>query len=140
MNAVHDYICSLRHWSDIASSIAVVCNVFNILWNFGGISLCIESANERRPYNVRSSMIGWAHTQNDLCLEYFDLSVRALSEIIVSKWGHCLTKNFFARIADSERLSSIMTSDWLAMSYHTISSHVRKYSPHNSDFKQESCW
>ena len=25
------------------------------------------SANERRLYNIKSSLIGWAHTQNDLC-------------------------------------------------------------------------
>ena len=26
------------------------------------------SANERRRYNVASSLIGWAHTQNDPCV------------------------------------------------------------------------
>ena len=33
-----------------------------------GIILCMRPANERRHYNVTSSLIGWAHTQNDLCL------------------------------------------------------------------------
>ena len=30
-----------------------------------GIILCMRLANERRRYNVTSSLIGWAHTQND---------------------------------------------------------------------------
>ena len=30
-----------------------------------GIILCMRPANERRRYNVPSSFIGWAHTQND---------------------------------------------------------------------------
>ena len=32
-----------------------------------GIILCMCPANGRRRYNVTSSLIGWAHTQNDLC-------------------------------------------------------------------------
>ena len=32
-----------------------------------GIILCTCAANERRRYNVTSSLIGWAHTQNDPC-------------------------------------------------------------------------
>ena len=27
--------------------------------------LCMHPANERQRYNVRSSLLGWAHTQND---------------------------------------------------------------------------
>ena len=34
----------------------------------GGIILYMGSANERWRYNVTSSLIGWAHTQNDSCL------------------------------------------------------------------------
>ena len=30
-----------------------------------GVSLCMRPANEIRRYNVTSSLIGWAHTQND---------------------------------------------------------------------------
>ena len=33
-----------------------------------GIILCICPANERRCYNVTSSVIGWAHSQNNPCL------------------------------------------------------------------------
>ena len=29
-----------------------------------GIILCMRPANERRRYNVTSSLIGWAHAQN----------------------------------------------------------------------------
>ena len=32
-----------------------------------GIILCMGSANERPRYTVTWSLIGWAHTQNDLC-------------------------------------------------------------------------
>ena len=32
-----------------------------------GIILCMCPANERRRYIVTSSLIGWAHTQNDPC-------------------------------------------------------------------------
>ena len=32
-----------------------------------GIILYTHPANERRRYNVTSSLIGWAHTQNDPC-------------------------------------------------------------------------
>ena len=38
-----------------------------VLLSFGttGIILCMRPANERRCYIVTSSLIGWAHTQND---------------------------------------------------------------------------
>ena len=32
-----------------------------------GIILCMHPANERRRYDVTSSLIGWVHTQNDPC-------------------------------------------------------------------------
>ena len=32
-----------------------------------GIFLGVRSANEGRPHNVMSSLISWAHTQNDPC-------------------------------------------------------------------------
>ena len=34
------------------------------------IILCMRPANERRRYNVTSSLIGWPHTQNDPCVGY----------------------------------------------------------------------
>ena len=45
----------------------------NVLWSksnrslnrSAGIILCMCPANERQCYNVMSSLIGWAHTQND---------------------------------------------------------------------------
>ena len=33
-----------------------------------GIIFCVRPANERRRYNVTSSLIGWAHTQNYPCM------------------------------------------------------------------------
>ena len=38
----------------------ILCNI-----NQSGILLCMRPANERRRYNVTSSLIGWAHPQND---------------------------------------------------------------------------
>ena len=35
---------------------------------YSWIILCMCPANERRCYNITSSLIGWAHTQNDPCL------------------------------------------------------------------------
>ena len=38
-----------------------------------GIILCMRPANERRRYNVTSSLIGWAHIQNDpWCFTRYD--------------------------------------------------------------------
>ena len=34
-----------------------------------GIVLCLRPANERRRYNVTSSLIGWAHARNDPCID-----------------------------------------------------------------------
>ena len=36
------------------------------LYQQPGIIMHMRPANERRRYNVTSSLIGWAHTQNDL--------------------------------------------------------------------------
>ena len=33
-----------------------------------GIILCMRPVNERWRYNVTSSLIGWAHKQNDPCI------------------------------------------------------------------------
>ena len=38
--------------------------VVSISWITAGIILCMYPANGRRRYNVTSSLIGWAHTQN----------------------------------------------------------------------------
>ena len=35
---------------------------------------CMRPANERRRYNVTSSRIGWAHTQNDPCIIHFHIT------------------------------------------------------------------
>ena len=37
----------------------------NIIAIFSGIILCMHPANERQHCNVTSSLIGWAHAQND---------------------------------------------------------------------------
>ena len=38
--------------------------------------LCMRPANERRRYTITSSVIGWAHTQNDPCI--FDIRIADL--------------------------------------------------------------
>ena len=43
----------------------IVSNGVVFLDDINGIILGMGSANERRCYNVRSSLTGWAHTQND---------------------------------------------------------------------------
>ena len=60
-----------------------------------GIILCMHPANGRRRYNVTSSLIGWAHTQNDPCCgiikmlyrQYIDMeipmAVERLSKMIL---------------------------------------------------------
>ena len=45
------------------SSKSNLCSV----WVIARIILCMRPANERRRYNVTSSLIGWAHAQNDPC-------------------------------------------------------------------------
>ena len=39
-----------------------------------GIILCMRPANEGRRYNVTSSLIGWAHTQNDAMCYIFTVN------------------------------------------------------------------
>ena len=40
---------------------------FYTVWH-PGIIMCMRPANVRRRYIVTSSLIGWEHTQNDLCV------------------------------------------------------------------------
>ena len=62
---------TFQHWHMSSPDLLL----FVVIWNklilpisFGpGIILGVGSANERRHYNVMSSLIGWAHTQNDHC-------------------------------------------------------------------------
>ena len=44
-------------------------NRFHIIlfWHKSGLILGMDSASQRRRYNVTSSLIGWAHIQNDPC-------------------------------------------------------------------------
>ena len=37
---------------------------------YTGIILCMRPASERRRYNVTSSLIGWAHSQNDPWIQW----------------------------------------------------------------------
>ena len=44
-----------------------------LMIEWSGIILCMQPANERRRYNVTSSLIGWVHTQNDKGRAYIRL-------------------------------------------------------------------
>ena len=48
------------------------------LFDYTGIMSHMCPANERRRYNVTSSLIGWAHTQNDPWLQLSYITVAAL--------------------------------------------------------------
>ena len=63
----------------------------NCIWAMEpGIILCMHPANERRPYNVTSSLIGWAHTQN----EHSDWATECIWEWHtpwrVGRWQMCI--------------------------------------------------
>ena len=62
---MHWSYCSLaisRRWLDMYSN----CSWLQVSdFQSAGIILCMGSANERRRYNVTSSLIGWVHSQND---------------------------------------------------------------------------
>ena len=53
-------------------------------WGASGIILGMGSANERWCYSVMSSLIGWAHTQNDPCAwltGYITISQNACNQL-----------------------------------------------------------
>ena len=52
----------------LVSDLQKSCKSFKV--STAGITLGMGSANERRPYNVTSSLIGWAQAQNDPCAGY----------------------------------------------------------------------
>ena len=72
-----------------------------------GIILCMCPANERRRYNVTSSLIGWAHTQNDPWMP--------LTHLWHSRNGQHIAENIFQYIYMKEKifyLSMTFTEFW----------------------------
>ena len=66
--------------------------ILTIWWRFycwlileAGITLCMGSANERRRYNVTSSLTGWTHAQNDPCEVQF-CSKSSLVWVVAQCW------------------------------------------------------
>ena len=53
---------------------ALMCSGLVYSTAYSGIILLMRPANERRRYNVTSSLIGWAHAQNDPCLLLADVA------------------------------------------------------------------
>ena len=51
-----------------ASHYSAVCNILDPVIVLAGIILYMRPANGRQRYNVMSSLIGWVHMQNDLCI------------------------------------------------------------------------
>ena len=55
------------------------------------------SANERRRYNVTSSLIGWAHTQ----IDHWILSRDILQPILINTWlAHICSKLLTVKVFD----------------------------------------
>ena len=54
---------SLRDSRFVQYNLVIIWYIFPKLW----MILCMCPANERRRYIVKSSLIGWAHSQNDPC-------------------------------------------------------------------------
>ena len=52
-------------FDNVVRKMSVICSGFNVL---SRTILCMRPTNERRRYNVTSSPIGMAHTQNDPCV------------------------------------------------------------------------
>ena len=78
-----------------------------------GIIFCMRPAYERRHYNVMSSLIGWAHTQNDPCRYIFSIVIQNcyLDENIgLSIQGIIFLqlKLYFGKLCKSKPLVSIM--------------------------------
>ena len=44
------------------------CSQLYLAANYAKVILCMRPANERLRYNLTSSLIGWAHAQNDHCV------------------------------------------------------------------------
>ena len=61
-----EWSSNLDHLSLIHSQMCCRMNTFST-----GIILCKRPANERRCYNVTSSLIGWAFTENAPCINTF---------------------------------------------------------------------
>ena len=77
-----NFIVVVSLWfNNFGESVIAVCLI--IVSDASGIILGMGSANEKRCYNVTSSLIGWAHTQNDT-YEYVILT----SNDIDSQWGN----------------------------------------------------
>ena len=59
------------HWSlrivMMPTSLSLLASHVVVMNTVPGIILWMRPANERRRYNVTSSLIGWAHSQNDPC-------------------------------------------------------------------------
>ena len=68
------------------------------LWYCQGVILCMCPTNERRRYIVTSSLIGWAHTQNDPCC-HFDVHTKYYSDRCdinqMTSDFHCNSSGFF---------------------------------------------
>ena len=107
-------MCHLRRVSDLLynwkscllcymKDVVLHCSIF-FKWNklvrvrVSSSSSCICPTNERRRYNVTSSLIGWAHTQNDPCC-HFDVHTKYYSDRcdinLMTSDFHCNSSVFF---------------------------------------------
>ena len=82
--------CTLKNYPFCRSALKLRSSRYGIMRAGGfsaltiaGIILYMRPANERRRYIVTPSLIGWAHTQNDPCLNYACYRCGTLSSPIV---------------------------------------------------------
>ena len=59
-------ICLSLKCIDILAAVSFQKILYKI--KFSIIGIILDSADERRCYNVTLSLIGWAHFQNDTCI------------------------------------------------------------------------
>ena len=103
-----------------------------IFQSITGIMLCMRPADRRRRYIVASSLIGWAHTQNDTCNRCEPIKMR--NQETKSREQHTW------RTAQMQPYFCWVRSNWFhhnkASNFFIMSVEMRKYDP----FRQCHTW
>ena len=114
--------------------------VLQIYIIYTGTMLYMHPANERRHYSVTTSLIGWAHTQNDPCLLTYSvakthvLSPRVSLHIIWNKWQYVYTSYMDVTVDKSvwfTQITNLITrSQWIKLDEYLrfISERKHRYS------------
>ena len=93
-----------------------------------GIILCMRPANEKRRYVVTSSLIDWAHTQNDPCCCWWPRDAMMnglLKAILIHKFGQLIEVPSWGippgTRASDFNLGLLSTSSWILFNFLTTS-------------------